>query len=996
LLALDATSRKRCPGNVGRAANWPGGKDQMKGCCDDLCDAIGRAAGRYRRFVADLALAVAADYAGYADAAQIGQGRLDFDDLLGRCRDLLKGHGETPSRRTLEVRRSFQERFQYLLVDEFQDTDPLQAEIVFFLAEGEPRAGHWRDVRLKPGKLFLVGDPKQSIYRFRRADIAMYGGVKSIVARQGEVASLEQNFRTVPSVIAWVNQTFRDVIGEQPVPGLQEPYAAIAPKRGQPTSEPSVVVVADDRDLGGKVDELAQREAGLIAGLLGSIESQGWRVLDRDEPDGGSREHRGPGRWRDARLGDVTILLPVFTRVGEYEQALRAGGIPYRIDGGQTYFKRREVVHVLAVLQTVDAPADQALVYGALHADPFAFSDDELFAYRHAGGSFDYLGRQAAPDGFADVGAALDLLRRLHLGRNVQPITATIDELLRDTHYLEQLATWSDDPEQAIGNIDKLVALADDFGASAGGTFQAFVAKMQADSSAAETAESPVGESGDFVRIMTIHKAKGLEFPITVLAGLYASPRTASRGEPIVNRATAGGDARRSRGRLECSLESTAAERTKNGKQRFASGEYEACLSAEQQAQEHERRRQLYVAATRAADLLVIPHVGLPPKPTGTPLATYLLPHLGLPHDGDGEDEQHDSVAAPSAGGIGPAGQPTGEPVQLSLTDAPTDPGSSGTTSDRGRRGATGLTVVRIVAAAGRRAQLAPPPPPDAEPLARRETWRQEREALLRRASRRAPVVAPSSLEQLEPSDWHESVAGELAVSLPAPPQAPAPSGSLEPALESPATVSAAVPVRRGRAHALAQGTAVHLVMERVGLDDEAAIDDLARAACDEAGHGAGVELDRAAVAALARSLWRAAALRAAARVERAAVAAGETSPVHRELPFAWRRPGADGLTIEGAIDLAFCDDERGGWVIVDYKTDADPDPGGVVTRYGGQAAAYALALGAVVSEPVVAVDVVLAALPDTDGAATTVTLVNDENLAALVDQLVGQTLGIV
>jgi ATP-dependent helicase/nuclease subunit A len=108
----------------------------------------------------------------------------------------------------LHVRRYFQNRFRFLFVDEFQDTDPLQAEIVFFLAEREVRATEWTEVMLQPGKLFLVGDPRQSIYRFRRADLQVYARVRDLVAHQGQELSLSTNFRTRAPALAWINKTF--------------------------------------------------------------------------------------------------------------------------------------------------------------------------------------------------------------------------------------------------------------------------------------------------------------------------------------------------------------------------------------------------------------------------------------------------------------------------------------------------------------------------------------------------------------------------------------------------------------------------------------------------------------------------------------------------------------------------------------------------------------------------------------------------------------------
>ena len=363
---------------------------------DALRDDLRAAADAYGAYVVGLALAVAADFARYASRAQRNAGALDFDDLLGRARDLLSGAHEPDKARVVATRRHFQRRYRYLLVDEFQDTDPLQAEIAFLLAEREPTAASWRDVELQPGKLFLVGDPKQSIYRFRRADIAMYHEVGELVEGQGgEVLTLRQNFRTVASVVGWVNGAFGELIGPDELPGLQPAYSALTPARAD--GEPGRNVrrgrgAARGRaGAGGQVRpptlaDLCRREADLIAALLTDRERLGWRV------HAGKRPHDG---WRTAQPGDVAILLPTFTFVGFYEQALREAGLPYRVDGGRTFFNRREVLDTLAVLQALDTAADPVAVYSALHGQLFAFSDDDLYEFHAAGGVFDYLG--AAP-----------------------------------------------------------------------------------------------------------------------------------------------------------------------------------------------------------------------------------------------------------------------------------------------------------------------------------------------------------------------------------------------------------------------------------------------------------------------------------------------------------------------------------------------------------------------------------------------------------------------
>ena len=547
--------------NMGQARNWPGGKagkDAMLDVRDALREQIAAGAGAYGAYIAGLTLAVAADFARTAAAAQLDAGALDFDDLLGRARNLLAGVRGVDPAHVAAVRGHFQRRYRYLLVDEFQDTDPLQAEIAFLLAEREPTARTWREVELQPGKLFLVGDAKQSIYRFRRADIAMYDEVAELIAGQGgEIVSLEQNFRTVSSIVGWVNDVFDGLLGSVGERGLQPAYDRLTPFRpdGRPGRNVVVVRAAADiendvnevgsaAEVGNGVDEsendvdevestaaetengvdeaerpagapperpqeLCRREAALIAGLLTDMQRLGWRVRIGDGA--------GESDWRSAVPGDVAILLPSFTHVGHYEQALREAGLPYRVEGGRTFFGRREVLDSLAVLQALDTAADPVAVYAALHSQLFAFSDDDLYAFSAAGGTFDYLDGEPPP-GFPEIAAALSDLRALHERRNLRPPAETLDDLVRRTRLLESLALWADDAEQAIGNMAELISLADEFAHSTKASFHAFVAKTARDVRAADTAESPVGEAGEFVRLMTVHKAKGLEFPIVVLA----------------------------------------------------------------------------------------------------------------------------------------------------------------------------------------------------------------------------------------------------------------------------------------------------------------------------------------------------------------------------------------------------------------------------------------------------------------------------------------------
>ena len=588
---------------------------------------LGEAARRYGAYVVALALGVAARFARFAAERQRGLGLLDFDDLLGVARDLLLRHGP---------RRYFQQRFRYLLVDEFQDTDPLQAELVFLLGEREPATDDWRRVDLQPGKLFLVGDPKQAIYRFRGADFDTYGAVERRLRELpgAEVVSIQVNFRTVPTIIEWVNAAFAPLLVRDEA-GLQAPYAPLLPHRAESRDGPRVCVVEVD-PLEGKQSRLEQRrtEAKLIADLLAGLDELGLEVCDRGA---------GAETARPARLGDVTILFPTFNGIGDYERALREAGVPYRVEGGRTYFQRDEVRDAVLGLRAVDDAAGELTVYGALHSSLFGFSDDDLLAFHLAGGRFNYLADQdesLSRDAlFAAVLAAFSLLRGLHEGRNERPLDETLDLLLRRAHLAEAQAAFGDGPEQAVANLDRLAALTEAYAAEPEATFHGLVRHLAESVTKAEIAESPVGEEGGFVRLTTVHKAKGLEFPIVVLANAMSDRRGDGReggADLLLQRATSS---------LECSLRCEAGD----GSGRFESASWTSAKERDKAALDEEYKRLAYVACTRAADHLFVPAVALAQAGSTTFLG-HLRPSL-LEGLGGADRAPTLGAAAPSGAG---------------------------------------------------------------------------------------------------------------------------------------------------------------------------------------------------------------------------------------------------------------------------------------------------------------------------------------------------------
>lgn len=654
----------------GNQRNWRPAGDcaRQKEICRALQDLLARTQGTIRDAAARDLLAWLGGFVTFFRAYKEERGALGFHDLLLRARDLLRDHPE--------VRGHFQRRYRFLLVDEFQDTDPLQAEIVFFLAEREPRAASWEEVEPAPGKLFIVGDPKQSIYRFRRADIEMYLDAREILGRSGcAVARLEQNFRSVPGVIDWVNAVFAPLIR----PGgdgcrYQPEYARIHPFRDPLGSGPGVVLL----DRGGRpadggagperASDARRAEAACVAALIRrAVAEERWPVLPR-----------GADAPRPARYGDVALLLPARTDVALYEEALRREGVPHRLDGGRTFYAREEVRALIQALAALADPGDAVAVLAVLRSPLAGCSDEDLVAWRAAGGSFNYLDG-FPPGGPEAVAETFALLRELRPLCGSLPPARAVGEVIRRLRAREA-ALAAPHGGQALANLAKVVDLARAFEAR-GGTFRRLARWLRdRQVEGAEEEESLLHDPGDAVRILTIHGAKGLEYPVAILANLVAG----GAGKPprlIVNR--------RSRG-----LEIRAGGLETSG--------FAAAWEEERKREEAEHRRLFYVAATRARDHLVVSRLGDP----GRGMLAYLagvrgdVPFVSL----DAE------ALTPFAGGTPPAADPP--PPPGAPTSAPGAPTSA--------------------------------PAPGEDLPERLERWRRERDAVLARGGRGLPLATAS------------------------------------------------------------------------------------------------------------------------------------------------------------------------------------------------------------------------------------------------------------
>ncbi len=491
------------------------------------------------------------------------EGALTFDDLILRVSGLLRDNPDAV--------RQLRERYDVLLVDEFQDTDPHQAEIAVRFAEVADGAG------LEAGRLFLVGDPKQSIYRFRRADMAIYSNLRQRVLKDnGAVLPLAANRRSRRTILAWVNTVMAKLIGEGGDPGVQPPYQEIHWTRAEDLAGPGVAFTGGESE-GLSAQDVRWLEADAIASLCRRVVVERWEVKEAE----GSVY---------ARFRHIAILIPTRVILPALERALADAGVPFRVESGSLVYRTQEVRDLINCLGAIDDPSDEVAVVAALRSPAFACSDVDLARHRAGGGRFDYSSRDLESRQ-GPVAAGLRTLAKYHGQRRDWSLAALVERFagecgLAETGVLDQ------GDRNGYRRVRFIVEQARTFEASGPESLRAFVSWMERRSGdqILDNEGSALDEDEDAVRVLTVHSAKGLEFPIVFVAGLGSAPLNRP-GCFLLDRT---GD------------EVAVAVGSSSRSQRFELGRAEELRALEQQHTDAEYARLLYVAATRAKDHLVL------------------------------------------------------------------------------------------------------------------------------------------------------------------------------------------------------------------------------------------------------------------------------------------------------------------------------------------------------------------------------------------------------
>ncbi|MCG7400489.1 MULTISPECIES: UvrD-helicase domain-containing protein [Caballeronia] len=549
--------------------------DRYNACRDAWTALVEAAATHALAALIDDAKQILARYRDYKRTAAL----LDFDDLIFAARDLLRDHDA--------VRRALGERYRHVLVDEFQDTDPLQTEIFWRLC-GDPAVGtdskDWTQFRIRPGALFLVGDPKQAIYRFRGADVGAYVQARDAFRAQNpqSVLSISTNFRSCTPILDYVNARFEAVLSGTGQPG----FIALDPFHGDRGEQPCVAaldIAVPDED--GESDTSRQRdaEAEAVGDLCARLVSGG-TVLDRRT-----------GEARACRPGDIALLAPTGSDLWRYEEALERRGIPVATQAGKGFFRRQEIQDLIAITRVL-AERKDALALGALLRGPLVgLTDEELldivWALPRTGDGervarLDLtVDREAIAHPLARdvIGKLQALTRHSHATTPYHLLSQAID-VMRVRHILRE--RHGREAERALANVDLYLGLSAAYAVRGLSAFSEAMTVAWSDEEKAVEGQADAQEEA--VALLTMHASKGLEWPVVIPVNTMTGVKAAD-----------GAVGQRATDTFLCPVlginPSGYAEAREDEKAELA----------------RERIRLWYVAATRARELLVLPRLNV-------------------------------------------------------------------------------------------------------------------------------------------------------------------------------------------------------------------------------------------------------------------------------------------------------------------------------------------------------------------------------------------------
>ena len=498
----------------------------------------------------------------FADNVQkemLHQNYLTFDEIIAKTHNLLLTKKA--------VRQEIKLSYDNIFIDEFQDTDPIQGEIMLFLAEKlDTFATCWQDLILEQGKLFIVGDPKQSIYRFRGADISAYQEFCNLLTRQGaQTCVLQNNFRSASEIIEYVNTFGKNQIKFKE--NCQAEYKEIYPSKQFNNAKVELHLYKDSKDITKQNARIAHAEciAKWIAGNVGKA------TKSDDTP---------------LEYKDIALLLPTATDVNIFLNALKENNIPYNVEEDKNFYSSQEILDLINILKVLKDTQDKIALLGILRS-PVCLAEDEILVT---------LSKENKLNIYADVEnkKVQNTYKKLRLLRDklsaLNPLEL-VNEILEIFNFTA-CQTLASQSEQVLANIAKFKQVVTKLFENGSYTLEQLLDNFETyqkeinEESSATLAE----ENFNVVKILTIHKAKGLEFPVVILTDLskqfsQGSNRQKGKSKALYSRSL--------------NLKGMTLGDIKEG--------VIPLIEKEKQAQElEEKRRLLYVAATRAKEALII------------------------------------------------------------------------------------------------------------------------------------------------------------------------------------------------------------------------------------------------------------------------------------------------------------------------------------------------------------------------------------------------------
>ncbi|HZK11363.1 MAG TPA: UvrD-helicase domain-containing protein, partial [Atribacterota bacterium] len=508
---------------------------------------------------------------------------LNFQDLLLKASLLLRDYPE--------VRQYFQQKYKCLLVDEFQDTDPIQAEMIFYLTGQDVYGKNWQELIPRPGSLFVVGDPQQSIYRFRRADITIYNLVKGLIEKSGgEVLKLQTNFRSLHSIGSYLNPIFEELFlsGQGKFQAVYSPMQTVWEDNPQYLSGVRQLIVSK----GSNKSDTIRQDAQSIARVIRDMVDNGFKLVRTEE-------EIKAGVFPSAIYKDFMILLRYKGGMDIYARTFAEHGIPFTVSGYASLNESYQIKELLKLFRLMRDVENQVLLVAVLRGIFFGFSDDDLYQFKEAGGEFDFYKKVPEKLNFKlkeNFDRAFCCLRQFHLWTQKLPPVTAMEKIIIDSGLLSHACLEG----YNLNKCGELYFILEKLRKAEAGEvvgFALMVDQLEKMLEAGVEEELDILTEENTVRIMNLHKAKGLESPMVFLAipynttthePTYYIERTGQEpfGHFLVHRSNAYNKGK--------------------GKRLAQPKNWEDYCQLEASYNEAEDIRLLYVAATRAKNLLVI------------------------------------------------------------------------------------------------------------------------------------------------------------------------------------------------------------------------------------------------------------------------------------------------------------------------------------------------------------------------------------------------------